>query len=193
GFSRQRIAHHAQSERGVGSIHDAFGKRQAVVGNRDGPTAHAEILAPQDVAAPDGAPFHRKEQLHVRHPTRVRSFRKLLIGRDAAGQQPLIELPDSRNGCVRIGQKLERHQAPRLAVTRRARLPTVVACSISSGKNTKPYSSSMARTRFKCCTESQLSMVSGEDSGVTSACKTSEAISRTRLRTCSFMGRFVSL
>ena len=141
-----------------------------------GPPAAKKSLTPQDVAAPDDAPFHRQEQLHAGHPTRVRSFRKLLIGRSAARQQPLIELADSRNGVLRIGQKLERHQAPRLAVTMRARLPTVVAWSISSGKNTKPYSSSMASTRFKCCTESQLSMVSGEDSGVTSACKTSEAI-----------------
>src|ERR1035441_933656 len=36
-------------------------------------------------------------------------------------------------------------------------------------------------------------MVSGEESAVTSACSTSEAISRTRLRTCSFIGQFVPL
>src|ERR1019366_7478985 len=47
-----------------------------------------------------------------------------------------------------------------------ATAPMFFICSISSGSSCTPNFSSMARARFRCCMESQFSMVSGEDSAV---------------------------
>src|ERR1017187_3863034 len=65
-----------------------------------------------------------------------------------------------------------------------ATAPMFFICSISSGSNCTPNFSSMARTRFRCCMESQFSMVSGEDSAVILPAGIPK-MSLATLRTCS--------
>ena len=109
---------------------------QTVVGGRRCAAANREHLAAEDVAAAHHVPFLGQKEFEGGHPAWVGSFGKLLmVGREAAGRHPLVELADGGNGVLHVGQNLEGHQAPRLAETMRARLPTVFAWSISSGKN----------------------------------------------------------
>ncbi len=136
GFAGEGVAHQAQTERGVRAVEDAFGERQAVVGGRRHAAANGEILAAEDVAAAHHVLFDGEKEFEGGHPAGVGSFGKLLMVRgEAGGRHPAVELADGGNGVLRVGQNLEGHQAPRLAETMRARLPTVFAWSISSGKN----------------------------------------------------------
>src|SRR5437016_146902 len=115
----------------------------------------------QHVSAANYMVLNGQKQLHARHPAGVGSFGKVFDCRTSAGAQPSVEFADCRYQLRRVGHDLKRHYAARLAATSSAISPTVFIWSISSGRNCKPYSSSSASTRFRCCTESQLVIFSG--------------------------------
>src|SRR5690242_2724023 len=98
--------------------------------------------------------------MHARKPARFGRFRELLIGRNCAVSQPLIELPDGLYTLPGVWLDAGGHQL-RFWLTSPASWRIDLAWSISSGRNWKPYSSSSASIRFRCLTESHVPMVSG--------------------------------